>query len=93
MKLILLIALNQVLFVINNCYEYEKIQENEHFFKVFSKEASNLIETKSKRLQFHKKRLNNDDLKKQKKFKPIIYYGYSLDINIEHFKSIVMSQF
>lgn len=100
MKLILLIAFIQAVFITNNCHELENIHENDNSIDEITKssmqvneavEASNLIDTKKKRENFFKKRLNNDELKKKKKFKPIVYDGYSLDINIEHFKSTVKS--
>jgi hypothetical protein len=84
-----------------NCNELEDIHEelmDENALEEISKggmqasveEDPNLIDEKTKRKTFFEKSLN-DEIKKKKKFRPIVYDGYSLDINIDMFKSTVMN--
>ena len=87
MKLILALLVTQCLLFWNltsaseDSHSKESLS-NENLFDNDNSEASSTESTKSKRFSYFYKR--ND-----KKFRPIVYDGYSLDINIDIFRSTV----
>ena len=100
MKFIFLIFIFQFVCIAFNCYELEDIHEDfnddEDSLEAINKgsmqvneDYSDLMKEQTKRSIIFEKRL--DEIKKKKKFRPIVYDGYSLDINIDMFKSTVMN--
>ena len=76
-------------FVAINCYRLENIHEKiEHNYSKINNSISTFSnQNKASTLALNSKNKNSEP--KKQKFKPIVYDGYSLDINIGFFKSIV----
>jgi hypothetical protein len=99
MKLFYLIILIQFVAFTINCDNLEDLMDgnsleginNRSMQANVDQEDSSLINEKTKRKILFGKRLNNE-INKKKKFRPIVYDGYSLDINIDMFKSTVMNR-
>ena len=102
MKFIFLILIFQFVCLALTCYELEDIHKDfndEDSLEAINKgsmqvneDYSDLMNEQTKRSNFFEKRLD-EEIKKKKKFRPIVYDGYSLDINIDMFKSTVMNNF